>query len=202
MIAAPFRILMDNPGAPTQITQIVQVFFGGLAMNASGFGTFVSFGGVSPGTVFLDHSLGGAGDTAILLKVCDPGGRHTFVRLFDRAAAGRGMQMPALGGTPLGDDRPVVALPDYYIEVEHSIENVVWETDAGFVKAMVCADAEGALLLKAFRNRHRDDCECDLFDLASGSPATLDRASVGFRRWSVVRRDEFGNREVLYRFEA
>ena len=171
-------------------------------MNASGFGAFVPFGEIPPGTLFLDHSLGGAGDTAILLKVGAADARQNFVRLFDRAAAGRGVQMPALGAAPLGDDHPVIALAEYFIEVENSVDNVVWETDAGFVKAAVCADAEGALLLKAFRNRNRDDYECDLFDLATGIDATLDRSSVAFRRWAVVRRDDFGDREVLYRFEA
>ncbi len=170
-------------------------------MNASGFGAFVPFGEIPPGTLFLDHSLGGAGDTAILLKVGHADSRHNYVRIFDRAAAGRGVQMPALG-TALTDDRYILSLPDYFIEVESSVDNVVWETDAGFVKAVVCADAEGALLLKAFHNRNRDDYECDLFDLATGIHATLDRASVAFRRWAVVRRDDFGNREVLYRFEA
>ncbi|MEI6559541.1 MAG: hypothetical protein WCO00_14145 [Rhodospirillaceae bacterium] len=170
-------------------------------MNASGFGAFVPFGEIPPGTLFLDHSLGGAGDTAILLKVGRGESRHNFVRLFDRAAAGRGVQMPALGSALLTDDRAIVALPDYFIEVENSVDNIVWESDAGFVKAAMCADSDGALLLKAFRNRNRDDCECDLFDLATGIEATLDRASVGFRRWSVVRRDAYGNREELYRFE-
>jgi len=170
-------------------------------MNASGFGAFVPFGEIPPGTLFLDHSLGGAGDTAILLKVGHTDSRHNSIRLFDRAAAGRGVQMPALGGA-LTDDRHIVSLPDYFIEVESNVDNVVWESDAGFVKAVVFADAEGALLIKAFHNRNRDDCECDLFDLATGDHGTLDRSSVGFRRWSVVRRDDFGNREVLYRFEA
>ena len=171
-------------------------------MNASGFGAFVPFGEIPPGTLFLDRSLDGTGETAILLKVGTADARHNFGRLFDRAATARGMQMPALGGAPLGDDRHVIALADYFIEVENGVDTVVWETDAGFVKAVVCADTEGALLLKAFHNRNRDDYECDLFDLATGVHVTLDRASVAFRRWSVVRRDDFGNREELYRFEV
>ncbi|MEI7607085.1 MAG: hypothetical protein WCJ64_06855 [Rhodospirillaceae bacterium] len=169
-------------------------------MNASGFGTFASFGGLEPGTLFLDSSLGGDGDTAILLKV-GPGASHNAVRLFDRAAAGRGLQMPALAAVPT-ENHYVLALPDYSIEVENSVDNVVWESDAGFVKAVVCAESEGALLIKAFRNRNRDDYECDFFDLRTGLHAPLDRVSVGFRRWSVVRGDAFGNREVLFRFEV
>ena len=171
-------------------------------MDACGFGAFVPFGEIPPGSLFLDRSPDGAGETAILLKVGAAGARHNVVRLFDRAASARGAQMPALVSAPMSADHHVVALAEYFIEVESSVDNIVWETDAGFVRAVVCADGEGALLIKAFHNRNHDDYECDLFDLATGAYVTLDRPSVGFRRWSVVRRGPFGNREELYRFEA
>ncbi len=170
-------------------------------MNACGFGAFVPFGEVRPGTLFLDHSLDGSGNTAILLKVRHSDGRHNVVRIFDPAVAGRGGQTPALGAM-LTDDRLVVALAEYLIEVEHSVETIAWDSDASFVKAVLCAGSDGRLYLKAFRNRNRDDCECDLFELAGGTQADLGRPLVGFHRWSVVRSNSYGNREVLFRFDG
>ncbi len=127
--------------------------------------------------------------------------RHNFVRIFDKSLKERDLRFPALGSVLMADQY-VIALPDHFIEVANRVDNVVWESDPDFAKVTVCADAEGSLLLKAFCNRHADDYECDLFDLASGANTTLDRASVGFRRWSVTRRDDFDNRDVLYNFEA
>ncbi|MEI6985920.1 MAG: hypothetical protein WCK65_07320 [Rhodospirillaceae bacterium] len=165
-------------------------------MNASGFGTFVPFGTIPTATLFLDHAPGGVADTAILFKIEDGGS----VRIFDRSLIEKRQPTPALSVHQIAADKHVIALDGYGIEIERSIDNVLWETDADFVKAAVIADDEGRLFLKAYRNRRKDDYVCVLFDLETGEVANLARATVGFRRWSIVSRTARGERIELFRF--
>lgn len=168
-------------------------------MNASGFGSFVPFGEIPPGTLFLDYAPGGVNDTAILFKVSDPEGRTNAVRVFDRSVTVKGLSTPALSSL-IAPDRRVLALEEHILEIENGIENILWESDIAFVKAVVVADRAGALSLKAYRNRQRDDYECLLFDVETGTLADLATATVGFRRWSIVRRGPHGERTELFRF--
>jgi hypothetical protein len=171
-------------------------------MKINGFGAFVPYDSVEPGTLFLEHAPGTAsatGTTAILLKVEDPTHTYGRIRIHDPALGSR-MQRPALA-PPVTAGRYVLALPQYVIEPVHSLESVIWESDPDFVRAALYADTANTLSLKAFRNRG-DDGEFLLFDLATGRQTGLATASIGFRRWSIAHRTPSGERIEIYRFET
>jgi hypothetical protein len=169
-------------------------------MNVNGFGSFLPFEEIPPGTLFLDQSLGVVTDTAILFKVADPEQRLNCIRIFDRHLIERGQQMPSVT-PPLPPDRPVLALPDFLIEIESRIDNVAWESDVDFTRAAVMANSRGELSVKAYRNRDRDDYDFLLFHLTDGDHASLPAIAVGFRRWSIVRRASQSERLELFRFD-
>ncbi len=169
-------------------------------MYVDGFGSFLPFGEISPGTLFLDQSSGMTAETAILLKVADPEQRYNCIRIFDRALVEAGHQMPSV--TPcLSPDKPVLALLDFFVEIESCIDNVVWESDVNFVKAAVLADGGGVLCIKAYRNRNKDDYDFLLFQLIEGYPVVRSTTAVGFRRWSILCRNDHGERVELFRFD-
>ncbi len=169
-------------------------------MNVSGFGSFVPFGEVPPGTLFLDRSSGLTANTAILLKVADPEQRFNCIGLFDRHKKENGHQMPTVMPL-LPPEKPVLALPDVFVEIERCIDNVVWDTDAEFTKAVVLAGDNGKLCIRAYRNRNVDDDDSLLFHLIDGDPTGLPAIAVGFRRWSILYRSSLGERVELFRFD-
>jgi len=144
--------------------------------------------------------LGAGPDTAILLKVADPEQRLNCIRIFDRYLIEQGQQMPTV--TPrLPPDKPVLALPDFVVEIENRIDNVTWESHVDFTRAAVMASDSGELSIKAYRNRDKDDYDFLLFHLTDGDHAVLPAAAVGFRRWSIARRTGPGERFELFRFD-
>ena len=169
-------------------------------MDVGGFGEFVSFGEIGPGTLFLDRAPSAVDDTAILLKVCDEDGRSLAVRIFDRAAIDRGVAMPHLTSAP-APARRVVALSGYGIEIENSVDNVAWDSASDFVRAVIFACSDGTLCLKAYKGRQGDDFDCQLFNLATGAVVDRGHEVVGFRRWSIVGRNAKGEGIDLYCFE-
>ncbi|MEI8393323.1 MAG: hypothetical protein WCF85_01210 [Rhodospirillaceae bacterium] len=162
-------------------------------MNASGFGVLVPYGEVPAGTLFLRRSASGLGETVILLKIS---GGHGDICICGRPPAGEAIQLPCLK-PPVPAEWPVIALADFILEVENRIDNVVWKADPDFVKAVVYADPGGGLALKAWVN----PVQTELFDLATGAPVDQQAASVGFRRWSIIRRNAAGERFELFRFD-